>query len=71
MGNKCDADESAVLPVISAAIAAYLDREQGVGTKANILRRQVSTSGSVWALRGRELLMERRQQITVRRDKRK
>lgn len=71
MGNKSGFDESAVLPVISAAIAVYLDREQSLGTKVSILRQPAVASGSVWALRGRELLMERRQQITVRRDKRK
>jgi hypothetical protein len=71
MSYKPFAADTLVLPVISAAVAAYLDREQSESA-AFINRRQPAVAcGSVWSLRGRELLMERRQLINIRRDKRK
>lgn len=72
MSYRPDMTDTAMLPVISAAVAAYLDLEKNGGKADNIYYRQPLTGvSSVWALRGRELLMDRRQQITVWREKRK
>lgn len=69
MNYKPGATDAAALPVISAAVAAFLGQEKSENMP--VWRQQAAASGSVWSLRGREVLMDRRQQITVRRDKKK
>ncbi|MBT9173601.1 MAG: hypothetical protein DDT21_02002 [Syntrophomonadaceae bacterium] len=69
MSYRPDMTEAVVLPVISAAVAAYFDLEINGGKADNIYRQPLAGVSSVWALRGRELLMDRRQQITVWREK--
>lgn len=71
MSYRPFAADTLVLPVISTAVAAFLSQEQIESAAVNNRRQLAATCGSVWSLRGRELLMERRQLINIRRDKRK
>jgi hypothetical protein len=67
MNYKPGVNDAAVLPVISAAVAAFLDHEKSESRL--VRRRSVTAGGSIWSLRGRLVLMERRQQLSVRRTK--
>jgi len=71
MSNMLESADLSLLAVISAAVTAYLDQEQTGELAVVSYLRPVAPSGSIWSLSGREQLMERRQQITIRREKRK
>lgn len=68
MNYKAGNTDAALLPVISAAVAAFLDQDTNMAVNRS---QPVVACGSAWSLRGRQVLMEKRQQISVRRDKRK
>jgi len=71
MSDRPGPPDPVVLPVISAAVAAYLDREKSESIAVSFCCQPNDAHVSVWSLRGRELLMEKRQQITVRRDRKR